>query len=96
MKIETVRNILKGYRVERAGVTRTVVPESDTLALMADALGNVAPADLENIGRPDAARALRILHHSVDGNEDSSLADRLAKIRDELDSLVGELRDRTT
>lgn len=91
-EVDWVRANVRGYRNVGKGNYQPVVPKADTLALLADALGNITETHLREIGRDDAANALRLLR-ADDRAEGSSPVDRLAKIRDDIDALLSDLRE---
>lgn len=87
---EAVRNILKGYRIVRQGETTPITPRAETLAALADALGNITSDQLAEIGRADAAAALAILQRER-GQGDAH--ERLAQLRAELEELEVKVRE---
>lgn len=93
VSVDWLRALRRGYRNVGKGSYEKVVPDAAMLATLAHALGNVTQDQLTGIGRSDAARALGILNGDGPrrtGGE--SVADRLLRLRDELDAIIGELR----
>lgn len=88
LSTETVRNIVKGYRILGRGKSIPVVPPPETLAYLADALGNITDDDLMQIGRADAVAALRIIRSERSGGR---AHERLEMLRVELGELEAKL-----
>lgn len=88
MSTDWVRDILRGYRSVGKGKSSRVIPKPETLATLADALGNITGEQLSEIGRSDAAAALAIIRSERAGGH---AHERLAMLRAELDELAAKL-----
>lgn len=86
------RQIANGYQSVGAGQVAIVEGPPETLARMALAVG-VTPEELRSVGRIDAADALVMLTDitTATSGREGTLR-RLITIRDELNSVIGELR----
>lgn len=86
-----IQNIMKGYRIVRAGETAPVVASAGDAARIARALG-LSPVELEKAGRGDAAEVLRQIIAIEDDQGDATPLRRLIDIRGQIDALIEELR----
>lgn len=89
MSTDWVRVLLRGYRNVGKGAYEAVVPDAVALATLAQALGNITEDELVTAGRPDAAKVLEALGRAPSG---PAVVDRLKRVRDDIDTLIRELR----
>ena len=89
MSTDWTRILLRGYRNVGKGAYEAVRPDAAALATLAHVLGNITQDDLVNVGRPDAAKVLGTLGSTP---ATGTIADRLVRVRDDLDAVIRELR----
>lgn len=99
MSVDWIRALARGWRSVGKGTYAAAVPDDATLAVLAQALGNINEQQLRDIGRAGAAKALALLRADAQartGQRSDPIVDKLMQIRDDLDALISDARNQRT